>query len=115
MMPSSTYPQMPGTKCSSSPITMWQLDVPMMITMRPGSATVAAGTATWASTLAMATAVPGFRPVHSAACSVNPPAFCPSSRMSSDSFSSTKFSRRGSSALKNALGGKPSRLDHMPL
>ena len=32
----------------------------MMITMRPGSATPAAGTATWASVLPIATAVPGF-------------------------------------------------------
>ena len=34
----------------------------MMITMRPGSTTVTAGTATCASTLATATAVPGFKP-----------------------------------------------------
>ena len=35
----------------------------MIMTMRPGSTTVAAGTETCASTLATATAVPGLRPV----------------------------------------------------
>ena len=37
---------MPGTIVLSSLMTMWQLEVPMMMTMRPGSVTVAAGTAT---------------------------------------------------------------------
>ena len=46
----------------------------MIITILPGSVTVAAGTATCASTLATATAVPAFRPVQLAACAVNPPA-----------------------------------------
>jgi len=68
-----TTPHIPGTIRSSLPSTMWQLDVPMMMTMRPASVTVAAGTATWASTLATATAVPGFRPVQVAASSVRLP------------------------------------------
>ena len=76
----------------------------MIITMRPGSVTVAAGTATCASTLAMATAVPGFSPVQRAACSVSPPAFWPIGRMSRVIFSSTTFSKRGSRALKILLG-----------
>ena len=43
------------------------IEVPMIITMVPGWVTVAAGTETCASTFAIATAVPGFNPVHSAA------------------------------------------------
>ena len=73
-IPSSTDPHMPGTRCSSVPRTMWQVEVPMIITIRPGLVTVAAGTATCASTLPMATAVPGRSPVHPAASSVKPPA-----------------------------------------
>ena len=69
-MPSSTTPHMPSTTAVFSPMTMWQMDVPMTMTMRPGSVTVAAGTETWASTLATATAVPGRRPVQAAASSV---------------------------------------------
>ena len=68
---------MPGTRCSSSPSTMWQVLVPMIITMRPASVTVAAGTDTCASTLAIATAVPGFSPVQPAAWAVSPPALSP--------------------------------------
>jgi hypothetical protein len=66
---------------------MWQVDVPMMMTMRPGPVTVAAGTATCASTLPTATAVPGLSPVHAAACAVSPPARAPCGRMSVESFS----------------------------
>ena len=94
---------------------MWQLEVPMMMTIRPGSVTVAAGTETWASTLATATAVPGWRPVHAALPRSARRPCSPRDWMSRDSFSSTTFSRRGSSAVKNAFGGKPSRFDQMAL
>ena len=79
---------------------MWQVLVPMIITIRPGSTTVAAGTATWASTLATATAVPGRRPVQAAASAVRPPARSPVRAMSRRIFSSTTSARRGSSASK---------------
>ena len=49
----------------------------MIMTIRPGSMTVEAGTATCASTLATATAVPGRSPVQAAASSVRPPARSP--------------------------------------
>ena len=49
----------------------------MIMTIRPGPSTVTAGTATCASTLATATAVPGFRPVQAAASAEMPPARSP--------------------------------------
>ncbi len=52
----------------------------MIMTMRPGSVTVAAGTATCASTFAIATAVPGRSPVHAAASADRPPARSPALR-----------------------------------
>ncbi len=79
---------------------MWQVLVPMTMTMRPGSVTVTAGTETWASTLATATAVPGRRPVQAAASSVSSPAFSPMESTSRDILSSTIVARRGSSAAK---------------
>ena len=87
----------------------------MIMTMRPTSVTVAAGTATWASTLAMATAVPGFNPIHPAACSVNPPARWPTGRISRDIFSSMTPANCGCKAAKYSRGGKPSRLDQIAL
>jgi hypothetical protein len=77
--------------------------------------TVAAGTETWASTLATATAVPSVSPVQPAARSVSPPARSPTKLMRRDTFSSTTRSNRGSSAAKYALGGKPSCLDQIAL
>ena len=62
--PSSTTPQKPGTTRSTSERARWQVLVPMTATKRPGLTTVAAGTDTWASTLATATGVPGARPVN---------------------------------------------------
>ncbi len=77
--------------------------------------TVAAGTLTCASTLAMATAVPGRRPVQPAACSVNSPALSPMGETLRLIFSSTMLAKRGSRAAKNCELGKPSRLDQMAL
>ena len=79
---------------------MWQLLVPMITTIEPGSVTVAAGAETWASTLATATGVPARRPVSAAARSVSTPALLPSGRSVRDIFSSTTCSKRGSSAAK---------------
>ena len=62
MIPSSTTPHIPSTTAGSSPSTMWQVQVPMIATIVPGSVTVAAGTDTWASTLATATGGPGRQP-----------------------------------------------------
>ena len=67
MMPPSTTPHMPGTSVRRSPSSMWQVEVPMIATSRPGSTTPAAGTVTCASTLATATAMPGGRPIQPAA------------------------------------------------
>ena len=67
MMPSSTTPQAPGTTRSSADSTRWQVLVPMTATSVPGVVTPHAGTDTWASTLAMATGVPGRSPVQRAA------------------------------------------------
>ena len=43
-------------------MTMWQIEVPMIITSEPGWVTVQAGTATCASTLPTETGVPSFEP-----------------------------------------------------
>ena len=59
MTPSSTTPHIPSTVAGPSPRSMWQMLVPMIATIVPGSVTVAAGAETCASTLATATAVPG--------------------------------------------------------
>ena len=79
---------------------MWQLLVPMITTIEPGSVTVAAGAETCASTLATATGVPAWRPVNAAARSVRKPAPLPSGSSVRDIFSSTTSSKRGSSAAK---------------
>ena len=89
--------------------------VPMIATSVPGSVTVAAGTDTWASTLAMATAVPGRRPVHRAACSLSPPARPPIGTTVLDSLSSTTVPNPGSNASKNRGSGKPSSADQSAL
>ena len=77
-MPPSTTPHMPGTSVRRSPRSMWQVDVPMIATSRPGSTTPAAGTVTCASTLATATAIPAGRPIQPAASAVRSPARPPS-------------------------------------
>ena len=48
----------PGSTAPSSDSRTWQMLVPMIATSVPGSVTVVAGTETWASTLATATASP---------------------------------------------------------
>src|SRR5579863_7706191 len=61
--PSSTVPHIPSTICRSVASSKWQIEVPMIITIDPGSVTVHAGTATWASTLPIETGVPAARPL----------------------------------------------------
>ncbi len=99
-MPSSTTPHMPGAFLRSVASTMWQLLVPMMIVITPGSMACAAGGVACASTLATATAVPGRKPVQPAASSVSPPAFAPRGRMSRLIFVSTTSAKSGLSAAK---------------
>ena len=89
--------------------------VPMIRTIVPGCVTVAAGAATWASTFATATGVPGRRPVQAAACSLSPPARLPIGEIARDIFWSITCSNRGSSAAKYASAGKPSCFDHIAL
>ncbi len=74
--------------------------VPMISTIVPGSVTVAAGAATWASTFATATAVPGRRPVQAAACSLSPAGPASERRDARNIFSSTTCSNLGSRAAK---------------
>ncbi len=68
---------MPSTFLGLVPRTMWQIEVPMIMSILPGLVIVAAGTATWASTLATATGVPAFRPRDLAIRGVRPPAQSP--------------------------------------
>ena len=77
-MPPSTAPHMPGTSASSVPFTMWQVEVPMMATILPGTTGPAAGTVTCASTLPTATAISSGSPVSAAAAGVSRPARPPS-------------------------------------
>ena len=58
MMPPSTTPHIPSTSRRSPPDITWQVEVPMIITITPGSVALTAGALTCASTLATATAVP---------------------------------------------------------
>lgn len=51
----------------------WQVDVPMIATIRPGRTASAAAAVTWASTLPTATAMPSGRPVQAAASAVSVP------------------------------------------
>ena len=90
---------MPGTSASSSPFMMWQVEVPMTMSIWPASIARAAGAVTWASTLPTATAIPSGRPVHSAASAVSEPARAPSSPSGPSSFS-RKPAKRSSSARR---------------
>ena len=62
MIPPSTTPHMPGTSRSASPFITWQVEVPMIATICPGSMACAAGAVTCASTLPTATAMPVGQP-----------------------------------------------------
>ena len=45
-MPPSTTPHMPGTSVNTVELITWQVEVPMMATMRPDSTAPAAGAVT---------------------------------------------------------------------
>ncbi len=115
MTPFSTTPHIPAMGGAPSARTTWQMLVPMIATSVPGRVTVAAGTDTWASTLATATAMPAGSPVHPAARSLRPPARVPIDVTVRDSLSSTTVPKPGSSASKKAASGKPSAADHSAL
>ena len=74
--------------------------VPMTATIRPGPVTVDAGTDTWASTFAIATAVPGRRPVQPAASAVSEPARLPIGVMLRDILASMTSANPGARAPK---------------
>ena len=104
-MPPSTTPHMPATSPRPTAFITWQVDVPMIATIWPGSIAWAAGTVTWASTLPTATAIPSGSPVNSAASAVRPPARAPSGDSGCSSFSAAKSANAGfSAARKSALG-----------
>ena len=67
MTPPSTTPHMPGTSARPALLITWQVEVPMISTIWPGSTARAAGAVTCASTLPTATAMPSGSPVQSAA------------------------------------------------
>ena len=90
---------MPGTSASSSPFMMWQVEVPMTMSIWPGSIARAAGAVTWASTLPTATAIPSGSPVQPAASAVSDPARAPSSPSGPSSLA-MKPAKRSSSARR---------------
>jgi hypothetical protein len=91
---------MPGTSPRRSETITWQVDVPMIATICPGSTALAAGTVTCASTLPTATAMPSGSPVHAAACAVSPPARAPSAPIGCSSLAVTKSAKAGFRAAR---------------
>ena len=84
---------------------MWQVEVPRIISSRPGSTTPAGGSETCASMFATATGVPTGSPVSFAPNASSPPARVPAGYSARDSFSSTTRANRGSSPPKNSSDG----------
>src|SRR4051794_1569462 len=115
MTPSATTPHIPSIGRASSASRMWHVLVPMIATSVPGRVTVAAGTETWASTLATATGVPGRSPVQAAASAVSPAARWPVGTISGDILSSTTDPKPGSSGSKNERTGNSLSADQMAL
>ncbi|OUD84517.1 hypothetical protein BC477_16875 [Clavibacter michiganensis subsp. michiganensis] len=100
---------MPGTSVSTSLFITWQVLVPMIATIWPGSTARATGAVTCASTLPTATAMPSGRPVHAAASAESVPAADPSWPISCATFSSANAAKSGLSAPRNsAVGYSPS-------
>ena len=91
---------MPGTSARRSLFITWQVDVPITISICPGSIAWAAGEVTCASTLPTATAMPSGRDVHSAASRVSDPARAPSCDSGCSSFASTKSANPSLSAAR---------------
>jgi hypothetical protein len=96
---------MPGTSASRSPLTTWQFEVPMTISIRPGSTAWAAGAVTCASTLPTATAIPSRSPVQAAARELSPPARPPSGESTGVSLLAAKSAKRSSSAPRYSAEG----------
>ncbi len=104
-MPPSTTPHMPGTSRRSAPLSTWQVEVPMIATIWPGSTAFAAGAVTCASTLPTATAMPSGSPVHAAASADSPPARSPSAPIGWSSLSATNRSKPGCSSRRKSGDG----------
>ena len=104
-MPPSTTPHIPGTSASTSELMMWQVDVPMIATIWPGSMALAAGAVTWASTFPAQTAIPAGRPVHAAAAAVSDPTCSPSWAIGRSTLSVTKPAKSGSRAARKSADG----------
>ena len=83
----------------------WQVDVPMMATIWPGSTAPAAGAVTCASTFPTATAMPSGSPVHSAASAVKDPARVPRAEIGCSSLSAAKPAKPGFSAARKSRDG----------
>ena len=96
---------MPGTSASTSAFITWQVEVPMIASMCPGSTARAAGAVTCASTLPTATAIPSGSPVQAAACGDRPPAGWPSWPIRCASLASAKSAKAGLSAARNSRLG----------
>jgi hypothetical protein len=84
---------------------MWQVDVPMIATIWPGSMASAAGAVTWASTLPVHTAIPAGNPVHAAASDVSAPTRSPSWAIGRATLSATNPANSGLSAARNSRDG----------
>ena len=84
---------------------MWQVDVPMIATIWPGSMALAAGALTWASTLPAHTAIPAGSPVHAAAVAVSEPTRSPSWAIGRSTLSATKPAKSGLRAARKAADG----------
>ena len=96
---------MPRTFFSSLFITIWQVDVPMIIISRPSSTMPAAGRAACASMIGTATAVPGKRPVISAPLSVITPAFVPVGCTCVETFVPMTSAKPGCTAAQKSRAG----------
>ena len=96
---------MPGTSPSWSLFITWQVDVPITISICPGSIALAAGMVTCASTLPTATAMPSGSEVQPAASRVSEPARAPSCDSGCSSFASTKSANPSFSAARYSRDG----------
>ena len=96
---------MPGTSVSVSAFITWQVEVPMIASICPGSTARAAGAVTCASTLPTATAIPSGRPVQAAAWAERVPAGSPSWPIRCASLRSAKSAKSGLSAARKSASG----------
>ena len=104
-MPPSTTPHIPGTSARCGPFMTWQVLVPMIASIWPGSTARAAGAVTCASTLPTATAMPSGSPVQAAASAVRVPAAAPRRPISCASLVSAKPAKSVLRARSKSLPG----------